>query len=125
MRTVTIPVAGETGDSVYWSRNVSLLVAASFDAHNNVKDSRETPLNDCVTMLDVDVGETDELVGGSVVVTAVVVGGEIKDPSGLVFGDDGFNVVVVGAMIGAERLVGGAAVVDATELDGAGDVVGD
>lgn len=74
-------------------------------------------------MLAVDVGDTEEPEGGSVVVSATVVGVEMNDPSEFVFGDAGFNVVVVGSSTGDERLVDDASVVDGAGLDEAGDVV--
>lgn len=63
-------------------------------------------------MLGVDVGGTDEPVDGEVD-DVTVVGVEMKDPSGLVFGDVGFKVAVVETMTGAERLFDETMVVDA------------
>lgn len=123
VRTVTIPFAGETGDSVYCRRRVSFLLTASLDDQSNVNDSRDTPLNDWVMMLAVEVGDTDVSGDGSVVVSAAVVGVEMNDPSGFVFGDAGFNVVVVGSSTGDERLVDDASVVEEAGFDEVGDVV--
>ena len=66
-------------------------------------------------------GGTDEPVDGEVD-DVTVVGVEMKDPSGLVFGDVGFKAAVVEIMTGAERLFDEAMVVDAPLA--AADVVG-
>lgn len=102
-RTVTKPLAGEVGDSVYCSRSVSRLVVGSVETQRRRNDSRAMPLSACVTMLGVDVGETDEPVGSEdddeVSETFWVVTVEL---SGLVLGDAGVNDAGVEIETGVE-----------------------
>lgn len=102
---------------------MSRLAFASFEAQSNVNDSRVTPFTDCVVMFEVDEGDTDVSVSGNEVEAATVGGGEMNDPSGLVFGDAEIKPVVVVTMIGAERLVDDAIVVDGAVSSDVGDFV--